>query len=140
MSLIRIDNLEIRKVTEDILLIHQIKAPYLFSCCDGLLILPKEGRNKFTISLDLNIEPKYIKIINDKFGPVSNYVCTHAHVDHTSHVHAWEESGTIIHAPQPEAEFLLDLQKFYRGFSKLARVSMEKVMYFLEFSFLIKEK
>ncbi|MFX1306719.1 MAG: MBL fold metallo-hydrolase [Promethearchaeota archaeon] len=116
MSLIKIDNLDIRKVTEDILLIHQIKTPFLFSCCDGLLILPKEGRNKFTISLDLNIEPKYIEIINDKFGPVSNYVCTHAHVDHTSHVHAWEKSGSIIHAPQPEAEFLSDLHKFYKGF------------------------
>ncbi len=129
MSLIRIDNLKIRKVTEDILLIHQIKTPFLFSCCDGLLILPKEGRNKLTISLDLNIEPKYIEIINDKFGPVSNYVCTHAHVDHTSHVHAWEESGSIIHAPQPEAEFLLDLHKFYKGFGfdeAMDYISVEK--------------
>ena len=46
MSLPQIDNLEIWKVTEDILLIHQKKVPFLFSCCDGLLILPKEGRNK----------------------------------------------------------------------------------------------
>ncbi|MFX0034754.1 MAG: MBL fold metallo-hydrolase [Candidatus Hermodarchaeota archaeon] len=129
MPLIRIDNLEIRKVTKDILLIHQIKVPYLFSCCDGLLILPRKGRNKHTISLDLNIEPKYIEIINNNFGPVSNHVCTHAHIDHTSHVHAWEKSGTIIHAPQPEADYLLDLQNFYKGFGfdeAMDYISVEK--------------
>ena len=116
MSLPKIDNLEIRKVTEDILLIHQKKVPFLFSCCDGLLILPKEGRNKTMIILDLNIEPKYIKTINEIYGPVSNYVCTHAHVDHTSHVYAWEDLGANIHAPIPEANYLLDLHRFYEGF------------------------
>jgi len=116
MSLPKIDNLEIWEVTEDILLIHQKKVPFLFSCCDGLLILPKEARNKKTIALDLNIEPKYIKNLNDMYGPVSNYVCTHAHVDHTSHVYAWEQLGVNIHAPTPEASYLLDLHNFYRGF------------------------
>ncbi|MEE9379385.1 MAG: MBL fold metallo-hydrolase [Candidatus Lokiarchaeia archaeon] len=116
MSLPKIDNLEIRGVTEDILLIHQRKTPFLFSCCDGLLILPREGRNKNTLALDLNIEPKYSKILMDIYGPVSNYVCTHAHVDHTSHVYAWEQNGTVIQAPSPEARYLLDLHNFYRGF------------------------
>ncbi|UCD02148.1 MAG: MBL fold metallo-hydrolase [Promethearchaeota archaeon] len=116
MSFPKIDNIDIRKVTEDILLIHQKKTPFLFSCCDGLLILPKEGRNNSTLALDLNIEPKYVKIVNNRYGPVSNYVCTHAHVDHTCHVHAWEEHGAIIHAPNPEAKYLIDLHNFYRGF------------------------
>lgn len=116
MPLPKIDNLEIWEVTEDILLIHQKKVPFLFSCCDGLLILPKEGRNKTTIALDLNIEPKYIKSVNDIYGPVSNYVCSHAHVDHTCHVYAWEKLGAKIHAPEPEAIYLLDLRNFYRGF------------------------
>ncbi len=116
MPLPKIDNLEIWEVTEDILLIHQKKVPFLFSCCDGLLILPKKARNKTTIALDLNIEPNYIKNLNDIYGPVSNYVCTHAHVDHTSHVYAWEQFGANIHAPSPEANFLLDLHNFYEGF------------------------
>ncbi|MFX1451388.1 MAG: MBL fold metallo-hydrolase [Promethearchaeota archaeon] len=116
MSLPKIDNLEIWKVTKDILLIHQKKVPFFFSCCDGLLILPKEGRNRNLIILDLNIEPKYIKILGEIYSPVSNYVCTHAHVDHTSHVYAWEQLGAKIHAPKPEANFLLDLHNFYKGF------------------------
>jgi len=116
MALPKIDNLDIRKVSENILLIHQIKTPFLFSCCDGLLILPKKGRNRYPIALDLNIEPQYVKTLNDIYGTVSNYVCTHAHVDHTSHVYSWEQSGAIIHAPSPEASFLLDLHNFYRGF------------------------
>jgi glyoxylase-like metal-dependent hydrolase (beta-lactamase superfamily II) len=116
MSFPKIHNIDIRKVTEDILVIHQEQTPSLFSCCDGLLILPREGRNKITIALDLNIEPIYVKILNEIYGPVSNYVCTHAPVDHTCHVHAWEENGTKIHAPNPEANYLLDLQNFYKGF------------------------
>ena len=116
MSLPKIDNLDIREVTEDILLIHQIKPPFFFSCCDGLLILPKTGRNKNTIALDLNIEPQYMNSLNDIYGSFSNYVCSHGHLDHTCHVHAWEELGAIIHAPYPEADYLLDLHNFYKGF------------------------
>jgi hypothetical protein len=132
MSLPKIDNLDIREVTEDILLVHQIKTPFLFSCCDGLLILNKNGRNTSTIALDLNIQPKYIKIINDLYGPVSNYVCTHAHVDHTSHVYAWEQLGTMIHAPNPEANFLLDLSNFYRGFGFDEAMDYSTVVKFAE--------
>jgi glyoxylase-like metal-dependent hydrolase (beta-lactamase superfamily II) len=116
MSLPKIDNIEIWEVTEDVLLVHQNKAPFFFSCCDGLLILPKEGRNKKLIVFDLNIEPKYIKALDKIYGPVSNYVCTHAHVDHTSHVYAWEQLGAKVYAPIPEANFLLDLRNFYKGF------------------------
>lgn len=116
MPLPKLNNLEIRKVSEDILLIHQIKQPFFFSCCDGLLILPKKGRNKNSISLDLNIEQKYVNELNDIYGPISDYVCSHGHLDHTCHVHAWEEIGTTIHAPYPEANVLLNLHNFYKGF------------------------
>ena len=116
MSLSKIKNLEISKIDEDILHVHQIKPPFFFSCCDGLLILPKKGRNKNTVALDLNIEPQYIESLNNMYGPVSNYVCTHGHIDHTSYVYYWEELGTAIHAPNPEANYLLDLHNFYEGF------------------------
>jgi glyoxylase-like metal-dependent hydrolase (beta-lactamase superfamily II) len=116
MILPKIENLEIRKITEDILLVHQIKQPFFFSCCDGIIILPKKGRNERTISLDLNIEQKYVNKLDDIYGPVSDYVVSHGHLDHTCHVHAWEEIGAIIHAPYPESKFLLNLRNFYQGF------------------------
>ncbi|KKN35374.1 hypothetical protein LCGC14_0784270 [marine sediment metagenome] len=116
MAIPKIDNLEFREVTNNIFLVHQIKTRSLFSCCDGLLVLPKKDRNKTTIALDLNIEPKYIASINELYGPVSHYICSHCHFDHTSHVYTWEELGAIIHAPIPEAHYLLDLHKFYIGF------------------------
>jgi len=116
MSLPKIDNLEIIKVTEDVLLIHQKKPPYYFSCCDGLIILPKKGRNTLTIVLDLNIEPNLINQINDFYGPISYYVCTHGHMDHMAHVHHWETLGAKIYAPIPEHKYLSDLYNFYEGF------------------------
>lgn len=111
-----IENLQIREIVNDILLIHQIKTPYYFSCCDGLLILPKEGRNSNAIALDLNIEPKYIQAINSRFGPVLEYACTHSHMDHIAHVHEWERLGATIWAPHPESGCLLDLYNFYENF------------------------
>ena len=116
MYIPQIDNLQIRKVTEDVLLLHQIKPPFIFSCCDGLLILPKEGRNQNVIILDANIEPNLVNEINDLYGPIKNYVCTHGHMDHITHVHAWEQVGATIHAPNPEANYLLDLHNFYEGY------------------------
>jgi len=116
MTLPKINNLEISKISEDILLIHQIKQPFFFSCCDGLLVLPKKGRNNNTISLDLNIEQKHVNELNDIYGPISDYVCSHGHLDHTCHVHSWEEIGAVIHAPHPEAKYLLSLHNFYKGF------------------------
>lgn len=116
MSFPIINNLELREVTEDILLAHQIKPPYYFSCCDGLIILPKNGRNSKTIILDLNIEPSLITQIDKYYGPISNYVCTHAHMDHMAHIHEWESLGAQINAPIPEHSYLLDLYNFYKGF------------------------
>ena len=127
MPLSKINNLEIRKVSEDILLIHQIKQPFFFSCCDGLLILPKKGRNNNTISLDLNIEQKYVNELNDIYGPISDYVCSHGHLDHTCHVHAWEEIGVAIHAPHPEVKYLLSLHNFYKGFGFEEELGYETV-------------
>ena len=69
MFLPEIDNLEIKHVTNDILLVHQIKPPYYFSCCDGLIILPKERRNSNAIVLDLNIEPNLVKLMNKYYHP-----------------------------------------------------------------------
>ncbi|MFX1374462.1 MAG: hypothetical protein ACFFA0_01500 [Promethearchaeota archaeon] len=112
----KVDNLEIKKVTDNILLVHQRDPPFFFSCCDGLLILPKKNRNNSTISLDLNIEQKYVKLLDNIYGPITDYICSHGHLDHTCHVHAWEEIGAIIHAPSPEANCLLNLQSFYQGF------------------------
>ncbi len=66
--------------------------------------------------MDLNIEPKYVKEIHKIFGPVSDYVNTHGHMDHITHVYAWEQLGTIIHAPAPEAYYLTDLHHFYQGY------------------------
>ncbi len=116
MSYPKIDNLQIRRVKEDILLVHQIKPPYYFSCCDGLIILPKKGRNSKTIILDLNIEPDLINQMDSIYGPVSHYVCTHSHMDHMAHIHQWESLGAAIHAPIPENTYLLDLYNFYEGF------------------------
>ncbi|MHA1273367.1 MAG: MBL fold metallo-hydrolase [Promethearchaeota archaeon] len=116
MSSFVINGLIIKEVNNNIYLIHQEKPPYRFSCCDGLLIAPKKGRNKESIALDINIEPKYIKFINDHFGPVSNYVCTHGHMDHIAHVHAWEKLGATIYAPSTESNHLLSLKYFYYNY------------------------
>lgn len=116
MRLPKIDNLEITEVSEDILLVHQTDPPYFFSCCDGLLILPKKKRNNSTISLDLNIEQKYVNLLNNIYGPISDYINSHGHLDHTCNVHAWEEIGATIHAPYPESNYLLNLHNFYQGF------------------------
>ncbi|MFX1503135.1 MAG: MBL fold metallo-hydrolase [Promethearchaeota archaeon] len=116
MSLQKIDNLELRNVTKDILLVHQKVTPSQFSCCDGLIVLPKKGRNTNTIILDLNIEPNLINQVSNFYGAISDYVCTHGHMDHVAHTHRWESLGAIIHAPIPEHKYLLDLHKFYEGF------------------------
>ena len=111
-----LENLKISNVTKDILLVHQFNPPFYFSCCDGLLILPQKGRNSETIVLDLNIEPEYARTIDKKYGPISDYVNTHGHMDHIAHVHAWEQLGATIHAPFPESNNLLNLRQFYETF------------------------
>lgn len=108
-----IDNLQISLITNDVLLIHQIKPPAYFSCSDGLLILPRKGRNSTAIALDVNIEPNYVEALVKEYGPVSDYVNTHGHMDHIAHVHAWETASANIYAPEQEAETLTNLQGFY---------------------------
>ncbi len=98
------------------MLLHQINPPSVFSCCDGLLILPKEDRNQNTIVLDANIEPNLINEIDKYYGPISDYVCTHGHMDHITHVYAWEQRGAKIHAPNPESKCLINLKNFYESF------------------------
>ena len=116
MHIPQISNLDINYITNGVLLVHQKKTPFYFSCCDGIIILPKIARNNTAIALDLNIEPSLIDKINKSFGPFENYVCTHGHMDHMAHVHHWEKMGAIIYAPQPESSYLLDLHNFYEGF------------------------
>ena len=116
MTTSKIDNIEIRQVTEDILLVHQKKPPFYFSCSDGIIILPKKGRNDSSIVLDLNVEPHLIEKLDDIYGPFTNYICSHGHMDHIAHVHQWETIGAKIHAPFPEHANLLDLRNFYEGF------------------------
>ncbi len=121
----QIKNIEIHELPEKILLIHQIKASSTFTRCDGLIILPKEGRNSQSIILDLNLEPQYIKTIHNKFGPVSDYVCTHTHLDHSAHVHIWEELGVKIHAPYPEHQHLLNPERLLENFGFLEAISLQ---------------
>jgi len=116
MTTSKIDNIEIRKLTEDILLVHQKKPPFYFSCSDGIIILPKKGRNDSSIVLDLNVEPHLIDKLDDIYGPFTNYICSHGHMDHIAHVHQWETLGAKIHAPFPEHANLLDLRNFYERF------------------------
>ncbi len=116
MNFPQIENLTIQEIPGKILLIHEIKPPFYFSCCDGLLVLPKRGRNLKTIILDLNIEPHLITQLNDIYGPISDYICSHCHMDHMAHIHQWESIGAKIHAPIPEYSNLLDLYNFYTCF------------------------
>ncbi len=132
MILPQIPNLEIKHITKEILLVHQIKTPYYFSCCDGLIVLPKNGRSKLAIALDLNIEPNLIDEINYHYGPFSNYVCTHGHMDHMAHVHHWEDLGAIIHAPIPENTYLLNLKNFYLGFGFNEKLDFSLITKFAE--------
>lgn len=115
MSDIEIENLQIKKITENIHLVHQIKAPFHFSCSDGLLIT-SNNKSLSNIVIDANIEPIYAQKIIEKFGYVSDYICSHGHMDHIAHVHKWEDLGAKIHAPSLEYENLINLDKFYKGY------------------------
>jgi glyoxylase-like metal-dependent hydrolase (beta-lactamase superfamily II) len=127
-----LEDLQISNVTKDILLVHQNNPPFYFSCCDGLLILPKKGRNSETIVLDLNIEPEHAQTINNRYGPISDYVNTHGHMDHITHVHAWERLGAKIHAPFPESNNLLSLNQFYETFIWTEGVDFSSIEKFAE--------
>lgn len=116
MTRSKIDNIRIDEIADKVLLIHQIKASGPFTRCDGLLILPKEDRNSKTVVLDVNVEPKCIKSINEVYGPVSEYVCSHGHMDHITHVYMWERFGANIYGFIPEANYLLNLYNLFEGF------------------------
>ncbi len=130
MTTSEIDNLKIRKLTEDILLVHQKKPPFYFSCSDGIIILPKKGRNDSSIVLDLNIEPHLIDKLDDIYGPFTNHICSHGHMDHIAHVHQWGAIGAKIHAPFPEHANLLDLRNFYEGFGFFEEIDFSVINMF----------
>jgi len=132
MTTSKIENLEIRKLTEDILLVHQKKPPFYFSCSDGIIILPKKRRNDSSIVLDLNVEPHLIDRLDEIYGPFTNYICSHGHMDHIAHVHQWETLGAKIHAPFPEHKHLLELHNFYRGFGFIDAMDFSVVKEFAE--------
>ena len=134
MTLPKIDNLRITKITEDILLVHQIKSPSYFSTCDGLLILPKKGRNTKCIVLDANIEPPLSLALKDKFGSISEYVFTHGHMDHIANVYGWEQIGANIHGPTPESSIALDLKNFYEIFGFNEAMDFSLVEEFAEYN------
>ncbi|MBY9014487.1 MAG: MBL fold metallo-hydrolase [Candidatus Lokiarchaeota archaeon] len=127
MTTSKIDNVEIRQLTEDILLVHQKKPPFYFSCSDGIIILPKKNRNDSSIVLDLNIEPHLIDKLNNIYGPFTNYINSHGHMDHIAHVHKWESIGAKIHAPFPEHVNLLDLRKFYKLFGFFEEINFSVI-------------
>ncbi len=113
---IHVEGLQITPVSQGILLIHQKRPPFYFSCCDGLLILPNKENNRNAIILDANIEPIHVRALVKQVESIKNYVCSHGHMDHIAHVHAWEELGTKIWAPHPENSCLTDLKHFYESF------------------------
>ncbi|MBN1803054.1 MAG: MBL fold metallo-hydrolase [Candidatus Lokiarchaeota archaeon] len=124
MSILSIPNLRIQEITDDIFLVHQIKASALFTNCDGLIVLPKKNRNDKTILIDLNLEVEHIKQISEVISPISDYICSHTHLDHSSHVHAWEDLGAKIHAPFPEYDHLLGHEILLRKFGFLDYLDM----------------
>ncbi|MEJ2250082.1 MAG: MBL fold metallo-hydrolase [Candidatus Lokiarchaeota archaeon] len=113
MNFPNIHGLNIIPIPGNIFLLKQLNPPFRFSCSDGLLILPMKGRNRQTIVLDANVEPRFVNKINKIYGPISDYICSHGHMDHIAHVHQWERIGAKIHAPKQEASNLLQLKKFY---------------------------
>jgi len=134
MSFSRIDNLNLNHLTDEIILCHQIKASAPFTCCDGLIIKPKKGQNNSTIILDLNLEPDYIRQIYKIFEPVSDYVCSHTHLDHSAHVHVWEELGVKIHVPAQENDHLLNHKILLEKFGFLEGVSLSTGEKFIKFN------
>jgi len=127
MAQIDLKNLQIKEVSNNILLVKQINPPFYFSCSDGLILLPEKERNQNLIVLDLNIEPKYVDLIIEKYGKPSYYINTHGHMDHIAHVHEWEKYGAQILGPKGEIENLLNLNYFYRCYEFSEGVSFSSI-------------
>ncbi|MHA1197484.1 MAG: hypothetical protein ACTSSM_15480 [Promethearchaeota archaeon] len=70
MHVPEIKNLKISQVTPNIWLVHQIETPFYFSCCDGLIILPKKDRNKKTVVIDLNILITFVHTVTSIILPM----------------------------------------------------------------------
>ncbi|TXT61496.1 MAG: hypothetical protein BAJALOKI3v1_780014 [Promethearchaeota archaeon] len=130
MSKRKIDGLKIEEVADGVLLVKQTTPPFYFSCSDGLIVLPKEGRNDKLIVLDLNIEPKFVDALVKLFGNISHYINSHGHMDHIAHVHAWEQQGAQILAPQAEAKNLLELKNFYNCYEFEEGVKFSSIQQF----------
>ena len=116
MNLPNFENATITHINDGVLLFHQNNPLEDYSCCDGLIVLPKDSRNRNPIAIDVNVEPVLIRQIIDEFGPVKNYICTHGEMDHIAHLYVWEDSGAEVYAPFPESNYLTDLNQFYLGF------------------------
>ena len=118
-----LNNLNIEEIIPDIYFIHQIKASAYFTRCDGLLFMPRDMGNLNPVIIDLNLEPKYIQIIYDAFKlnqySKLDYICSHGHMDHISHVSKWEELGASIHFPFPHQNNLVSLDAFLEDFGFL---------------------
>jgi len=129
-----LENLNIEEIISDIYFIHQIRASAYFTRCDGLLFMPQNKRNSNPVIIDLNIEPKYIQIIYDVFNLSQyskiDYIGSHGHMDHISHVSKWEELGASIHFPFPHQNNLISLDAFLEdfGFLKVLNKPIAEIM------------
>lgn len=127
MKKFSLDNLDIEEIIPDIYFIHQIKASAYFTRCDGILIMPRNKRNLNPVIIDLNIEPEYIpKIYNHfKLNQYSrfDYICSHGHMDHISHVSKWEKLGAFIHSSSPHQNNLVSLDAFLEDFGFLKELN-----------------
>ena len=120
-----IPGLDINPVKEDVFLVNQKKTSGPMSCCSGLVVAAKQGRNKNPIAIDVNVEPQFVEALVAAFGPVKEYICTFGELNHIAHLHAWERSGAVINAPKSEAQYCVDLKLYSKGFgySKAMRFS-----------------
>jgi len=114
MILPDIDTLTLLPVTGDVLCVQYTAGLTPFNVTEGLIVLPKEGRNRGAIALDVNVPPDAVAALIEAFGPVGNYISTSGRINHATHLHAWESAGTIIHAPKPECIFCTDQKEWYR--------------------------
>lgn len=115
MNLPDIETIALHPLTEDVLCVQYSDILTPFNVAEGLLVLPKQGRNRSSIALDVNMPPNVVAALHDAFGPFSDYICTSGRPAHIAHLHAWESAGTAVHAPKPECEGIVDMKKAFKG-------------------------
>ena len=115
MILPDIDSVHLLPVTEDLIFVQYSGPLTPFNAAEGLLVLPKTGRNRTAIALDVNIPPAAVAALNDALGPFSDYICTSGRPAHITGLYAWEQTGAAVHAPKPEFEGIIDLKKAFKG-------------------------